>query len=145
MVIDEWKEAWRRRERGPARLRKEMVAHWAFGAMVTLLAASHSEEAEAGLYPSWYAGWLSALLCWEDTQSYTLRHKWSVRYCFSQYSLSVFLCLKTDPHINKSTNCRVRPILDFYNRYWYSYLKGRMILCQKHSMISWVICNYKEG
>lgn len=61
MVIDGWtEEGWRRRS-GTASLREETLR--VLGAMVTLLAASHREEAEAGLYPSWYAGGLSTLLC----------------------------------------------------------------------------------
>lgn len=67
-----------------------MVAHWVLGAMVTLLAASHSEEAEAGFYPSWYAEWLSA----EDIQFFTLRHKWS-----AVLTLPVWLSLPPSPKL----------------------------------------------
>lgn len=92
-----------------------VVAHWVLGAMVTLLAAPHSEE-----------GWFltpPALLCWEDTQS--LRHK---RFCpllLLFFSLSLSLC-KNDPHINTTPNCRAGAIQDFWSRYWY--LKGRKII-----------------
>lgn len=56
MVMDEWEEEGTRR----------MVAQQVWGAMVTALAASHSEEAEADFWPSWYACWH---FCAEKTQT----------------------------------------------------------------------------
>lgn len=56
MVMDEWEEGGGRR----------MVAQQVWGAMVTALAASHSEEAEADFWPSWYACWH---FCAEKTQT----------------------------------------------------------------------------
>lgn len=43
-----------------------MVAHQVCGAMVTVLAASHSKEAEADFWPSWYA---CRHLCAEKTEN----------------------------------------------------------------------------
>lgn len=72
-----------------------MVTHWALGAMVTPLAASHSEEAEAGFYPP--GTWARWSFCAEKLHN----HSDTLFICCCCFSLH---CLYVCPQVPADTD-----------------------------------------